>query len=44
MLEILVALVIYYLPFGAIILFVIRLIQFIVCEDGFESEDLKKRQ
>lgn len=43
MLELLVALVIYFLLLGAIVLFVVRLIQFIVCEDGFESENLKKK-
>lgn len=31
------------LPYAALLLFVIRLINFIVCEDAFESDDLKKK-
>lgn len=42
-LEFFVALGIYFLPLGTVILFIVRLIQFIVCEYGFESEERKKR-
>ncbi len=47
MLEIWVAFIIYIgfklLPYAALLLFVIRLINFIVCEDAFESDCLKKK-
>lgn len=47
MLEIWVAFIIYIgfklLPYAALLLFVIRLINFIVCEDAFESDHLKKK-
>ncbi len=31
------------LPYAASLLFIIRLIKFIACEDAFESDDLKKK-
>ena len=47
MVEILVAFIIYsgfkLLPYAALLLFIIRLIKFIICEDAFESYDLKKK-